>query len=133
MIVGVVNFEPRRKHLGYGKEPARTSIPWVAVYSLGKIPRGPGCPVRQFGEGHHFNRNAKRKVITMKLSARNILKGKVKNIIEGSVNDEIVVELSGGQEVVAVVTKTSVRNLGLAKGKDVFAVVKASSVMLAVD
>ncbi len=69
----------------------------------------------------------------MKISARNVLKGKVKSIVEGAINDEVVVELSGGQEVVAVVTKTSVRNLGLAKGKDVFAVVKASSVMLAVE
>ena len=69
----------------------------------------------------------------MKLSARNILKGKVKNITEGSVNDEVVVELPGGQEVVAVITKTSVRNLELGNGKDVFAVIKASSVMLAVE
>jgi len=69
----------------------------------------------------------------MKLSARNVLKGKVKSITEGSVNDEVVVELPGGQEVVAVVTKTSVQSLGLGKGKDVFAVIKASSVMLAVD
>ncbi len=69
----------------------------------------------------------------MKLSARNVLKGKVKSIVEGSINDEVVVELPGGQEVVAVITKTSVKNLGLGKGKDVFAVIKASSVMLAVD
>ena len=41
----------------------------------------------------------------MRLSARNILKGKVKSIVEGAVNDEVVVELPGGQEVVAVVTK----------------------------
>lgn len=65
--------------------------------------------------------------------ARNVLKGKVKNITEGSVNDEVVVELPGGQEVVAVITKTSVRNLGLGNGKAVFAVIKASSVMLAVE
>ena len=69
----------------------------------------------------------------MKLSARNVLKGKVKSIVEGLVNDEVVVELPGGQEVVAVITKTSARNLGLDKGKDVFAVIKASSVMLAVE
>ncbi|MGO8752616.1 MAG: TOBE domain-containing protein [Thermoguttaceae bacterium] len=69
----------------------------------------------------------------MKISARNVWKGKVKNVIEGLVNDEVVVELPGGQEVVAVVTKTSVKNLGLGKGKDVFAVVKASNVMLAME
>ena len=69
----------------------------------------------------------------MRLSARNVLKGKIKSIIEGMVSDEVVVELPGGLEVVAVITKTSAQSLGLAKGKDVFAVIKASSVMLAVE
>ena len=69
----------------------------------------------------------------MKLSARNVLKGKVKSILEGSVNDEVVVELPGGQEIVAVITKTSVKSLGLNKGSDVYAVIKASSVILAAE
>ena len=69
----------------------------------------------------------------MKLSARNVLKGKVKSVMEGSVNDEVVVELPGGQEVVAVITKTSAKHLGLSKGVDVLAVIKASSVILAVE
>ena len=69
----------------------------------------------------------------MKLSARNILKGKVKSITVGSVNDEVVIELPGGQEVVAVVTKSSVEGLGLSVGKVAFAVIKASSVILAVE
>ncbi len=69
----------------------------------------------------------------MRLSARNILKGKVKSITQGSVNDEVVVELPGGQEVVAVVTRSSVESLGLRKGGDVFAVIKASNVILAVE
>jgi hypothetical protein len=34
---GIVDFEPRRKRLGYGKEPARASIPRVAVYSLSQL------------------------------------------------------------------------------------------------
>jgi molybdopterin-binding protein len=69
----------------------------------------------------------------MKLSARNVLKGTVKNITEGAVNTEVIVELPGGQEIVSVVTKTSARNLGLAKGKSVCAVIKASNVILAVE
>ena len=60
----------------------------------------------------------------MKISACNAWRGKVMNVIEGLVNDEVVVELPGGQEVVAVVTKTSVKNLGLGQGKDVFAVIQ---------
>lgn len=69
----------------------------------------------------------------MKLSARNILKGKVKKIIQGAVNSEIVIELPGGIEVVSVITKESVENLELKVGKDVYAVIKASNVMVAVD
>ena len=69
----------------------------------------------------------------MRLGARNILKGKVKKIVEGSVNDEIVVELPGGQEIVAVITKTSAQSLELECGKDVYAVIKASNVIVAVD
>jgi molybdopterin-binding protein len=69
----------------------------------------------------------------MKLSARNTIKGKVKKVTHGAVNSEVVVELPGGTEVVSIITKTSAEGLGLAVGKDVYAVIKASSVMLAVD
>jgi len=69
----------------------------------------------------------------MKISARNVLKGKVKKITDGMVNSEVVVELPGGQEVVAVITKTSAEGLGLAVGKPAYAVIKATSVMLGVD
>jgi molybdopterin-binding protein len=69
----------------------------------------------------------------MKISARNVLKGKVKEIKAGMVNTEVIVELPGGLQMVSVITKESAENLGLAKGKDVYAVVKASNVMIAVD
>ncbi|MGO8693851.1 MAG: TOBE domain-containing protein [Rectinemataceae bacterium] len=69
----------------------------------------------------------------MKLSARNILKGRVKKISTGTVNDEVVIELPGGMEVVSIITKASAENLGLAVGKEAYAVIKASSVMVAVD
>jgi molybdopterin-binding protein len=69
----------------------------------------------------------------MRLSARNVIAGTVKQITVGSVNDEIVVELSGGHELVSVITRSSAENLGLKKGGKVYAVIKASNVMLAVD
>ena len=50
----------------------------------------------------------------MKISARNILKGKIKTIIPGAINAEVIVELSGGAEIVSVITKESVASLGLA-------------------
>jgi molybdopterin-binding protein len=69
----------------------------------------------------------------MKISARNVLKGKIKKIIAGAVNSEIILELPGGVEMVSVITKESVESLKLAEGKEVYAVVKASNVMIAVD
>jgi molybdopterin-binding protein len=69
----------------------------------------------------------------MKLSARNQLPGKVKAINVGVVTAEIVITLDGGGELISVITKTSVENLGLAVGKKVYAVVKSTEVMVATD
>ena len=48
-------------------------------------------------------------------------------------NTEVVVELNGGAEVVSIITKESAEKLGLAPGKDVYAVIKASNVMIGID
>jgi len=69
----------------------------------------------------------------MRLSARNVLKGKIKQVKPGAVNTEVVLELAQGIEVVSIITKESAENLGLAAGKNAFAVIKASNVMIAVD
>jgi molybdopterin-binding protein len=69
----------------------------------------------------------------MKISARNVLKGKVKKVTPGAVNTEVILELPGGIEVVSVITKTSAESLGLAVGQDAYAVIKASNVMIGVD
>ncbi|HXQ73753.1 MAG TPA: molybdopterin-binding protein [Pyrinomonadaceae bacterium] len=69
----------------------------------------------------------------MKISARNLLQGKVKSVEHGAVNSEIVIELPGGTEVVSIITKESAEGLGLASGKEVYAVIKASDVMIAAD
>ncbi len=69
----------------------------------------------------------------MKISARNVLAGTVKSIQRGAVNSEVVVELPGGGEIVSIITNGSVESLALAPGKPVYAVVKASNVMIAAD
>jgi molybdopterin-binding protein len=69
----------------------------------------------------------------MKLSARNVLKGNVIQVTPGAVNTEIVMELPAGARVVSIITKESAENLGLVVGKKAYAVIKASSVMVAVD
>jgi molybdopterin-binding protein len=69
----------------------------------------------------------------MKLSARNILKGKVVKISKGAVNSEIILELPGGTQIVSIITNTSVESLELTEGKEAYAVIKASNVMVAVE
>lgn len=69
----------------------------------------------------------------MKISARNQLKGKVLKIVKGAVNAEVTLELPGGVQVVSIITMASVNSLGLKEGQQAYAVVKASSVMIAVD
>ncbi|MDI9395133.1 MAG: molybdopterin-binding protein [Euryarchaeota archaeon] len=69
----------------------------------------------------------------MKLSARNVFKGKVKKVIAGAVNTEVVIELPGGAEITSIITKTSAENLKLKEGSEAYAVIKASNVMIAID
>ena len=69
----------------------------------------------------------------MKLSARKILKGMVVQIKADEVNSEVILELPGGAQIVSVITRESAESLGLAPGKQAYAVIKASNVMIAVD
>jgi molybdopterin-binding protein len=69
----------------------------------------------------------------MRISARNVFKGKVKKIVQGAVNSEILIVLPDGIEIVSVITKSSVKSLGLKPGMEVYAVIKASNVMVAID
>lgn len=69
----------------------------------------------------------------MKTSARNRFAGIVKSIANGSVYSQVVLELPGGQEIVATVTCESVAELGLSVGSAAIALVKASSIIIATD
>lgn len=68
-----------------------------------------------------------------KTSARNELKGTVVHCQEGAVNGEVVIELSGGKSVAAIVTSDSIKSLGLKVGVAATALIKASHVILAVN
>jgi len=61
------------------------------------------------------------------------MKGTVKDIVPGAVNTEVTIEVSNGADIVAIITKESAERLELSKGKAVYAVVKASDVMVATD
>jgi molybdate transport system regulatory protein len=67
----------------------------------------------------------------MKTSARNHFAGTVSAIKPGAVNDEVTIDIVGGQRIVAIITHESTASLGLAVGADAFALVKASSVIVA--
>ena len=69
----------------------------------------------------------------MKLSARNILKGKVIQVVKGAVNSEVIIELPGGEKLVSIITNTSVESLELKEGKQAYAIIKASNIMVGVD
>ena len=68
----------------------------------------------------------------MKISARNQLKGTVVDIKEGAVNGVVTIDVDGNK-LVADITMDSIKHLGLEIGKEAYAVIKATSVMVAVD
>jgi len=69
----------------------------------------------------------------MKVSARNIIPGRIKAVINGLVNSEVAIEVAPGIEITSIITKQSAQRLDLKPGDSVKAMVKASSVMLAMD
>jgi molybdate transport system regulatory protein len=69
----------------------------------------------------------------MKSSARNQFFGKVTRIKKDAVNDEIEIALNGDDSIVAIITSESRQNMELTIGSEVWALVKASWVMLATD
>jgi len=71
--------------------------------------------------------------LSMKTSARNQFLGKVSRIVRGAVNDEIELEIAGGQKIVAIITHESTSSLELRVGAEAFALIKVSSVIVVAD
>jgi molybdopterin-binding protein len=68
----------------------------------------------------------------MKISARNIIKGKVVEITKGATTAHVKIDI-GGQVLTSAITNEAVDSLKLAKGQEAYAVIKASDVMVAID
>lgn len=71
--------------------------------------------------------------ISMKTSARNQFLGKVMEVQRGAVNDEVTLEIAGGNKIIAVITHESTDDLGLRPGVQALAIIKASSIIVMVD
>ncbi len=69
----------------------------------------------------------------MKLSARNQLKGTVVGIDEGAVNGIVKIDIGGGNIISSTISMAAIKELGLEVGKPAYAVIKATSVMVAID
>ncbi|MEN6341315.1 MAG: TOBE domain-containing protein [Methanospirillum sp.] len=69
----------------------------------------------------------------MQTSARNQVPGTVRTIKKGPVNTEVIVTIAGGAEIVSVITTYSAEKLGLKEGSKVYAIMKASEVMIGTD
>jgi molybdate transport system regulatory protein len=69
----------------------------------------------------------------MNISARNKLKGTISTVTPGPVNTEVVLDLAGGDRLVAVITTESAKTLGLKSGTSAVGLVKAPSVTLVTD
>jgi len=54
-------------------------------------------------------------------------------VVRGAVNAEVTLQLSNGVQIVAIITNASANSLGLQEGKEAYAVIKASNVLIAVD
>jgi molybdopterin-binding protein len=69
----------------------------------------------------------------MKISARNQLKGKIKSVKHGPVSTEVVISVASGVDITSVITESAAKDLGLKEGTAVYAVIKASNVIIATD
>ena len=69
----------------------------------------------------------------MKLSARNQLKGKIIDIQEDAVNGIVKIDIGGGNVISSTISMNAIRELNLAVGKEAYAIIKATSVMVGID
>ncbi len=90
-----------------------------------------GNITKRIGSANELYKFIKR--ISMKVSARNIFAGTVARMTAGAVNSEVVLSLKGGDSLVAIVTNESVENLALQVGAEVYAIIKASSILIGKD
>lgn len=71
--------------------------------------------------------------ILMKLSARNQIPGKILALKKGPVSTIVTLQIAQGLKLTSVITADAAKDLKLAKGKNVVAIIKSSSIILGVE
>jgi molybdopterin-binding protein len=70
---------------------------------------------------------------SMKISARNVLKGQIAEVTKGQTTTHVRIDIGGGKTVTSSITNEAADELKLAKGQPAAAVIKASDVMVGID
>jgi molybdopterin-binding protein len=73
---------------------------------------------------------AQRKKVTMKLSTKNQIKGRVIEVLKGGVAAKVKIDIGGGNIITSTITVDAINDLQLEKGDEVIAIINASSVMI---
>ena len=68
--------------------------------------------------------------ITLNISARNKFQGTVDSINQGEINSELIIDIGNGDKIASIITTNSIEKLGIIKGSQVSAIIKASDVMI---
>ena len=69
----------------------------------------------------------------MKVSARNVIRGTIKRVVKGAVNTEVTLEIAPNVELISIITSSSAEQLNLSEGKEAYAVIKSSHIMIAME
>lgn len=70
-------------------------------------------------------------MITLKISARNRLKERVKQVVKGDITSMVKIEVTKPATITAVITKEAVEDLQIKEGDEVEAVIKSTEIMIA--
>jgi len=69
----------------------------------------------------------------LSISAKNLIRGRIVGITESAVLGEVILDIGAGETITATITDSSVKNLGLKEGDEVWAVIKSTSVIVGVE
>jgi molybdopterin-binding protein len=98
-----------------------------------QLPSGKSRGKKDSGTSQQALASQKSELKTLKVSARNVLKGTVKRVVTGSVNSEVALEIAPGVELISIITRSSAEELSLAEGREAYAVIKSSNILIATE